>query len=425
MDRILALFKVKELRTKLLIVAFILLVSRVLASIPVPGVDVKALATVLANNQLLGLMGMLSGGTMAKLSIVMLGLGPYITATIIMQIFMLVFPSLKALYYEEGAAGRAKFNRYSRYLTVPFAAVQAYGLLKVFASQGVFLSNPSLSSMLVSVLVVTAGSLVMVWLGELITEQQIGNGVSLLIFAGIVSALPTALGNLWTTRSVAMFPTYIAFAVVALVVIAGVVLINEGERKVPVSYARQVRGNKVFGGVSSYLPLKTNQAGVIPIIFAASLLMLPQVLANIVHAFSTQWGTAITAAVNSFMNNSLAYGITYFVLIFVFTYFYTAITFDPKEIAKNLQRSGGFIPGIRPGDATAVFLKAITARITLFGALSLGLIAIFPLISQYVFAGGKMLTIGGTGLLIVVSVALETAKQIDSQLTVREYDSIR
>jgi preprotein translocase subunit SecY len=423
MGRILNIFKIKDLRNKVLIVAGLLVCSRVLAAIPIPGVQQAALRNLLAGNQLLGFLSVFSGGALSTLSIAMLGLGPYITSTIIMQLLTMIFPALKSMYYEEGTVGRAKFNRYSRYLTVPLALLQSYGFLRLLTSEGV-LTNLGLGQTIVSVIVATAGSLVMVWFGELITEQKIGNGISLLIFAGIVAKLPTDFRNTVLTYTPGSLPTYIAMAVLGLVVIAGVVLMNEGVRKIAISYAKRIRGNKVYGGVSTYLPLKVNQSGMIPIIFAISVLLIPQFLGQIIAGLSIHAATVINGAVNGFLNNHWLYGISYFLLVFIFTFFYTAITFDPNEIAKNLQKSGGFVPGLRPGEPTAQYIKKVSSRITLFGGLFLGIIAVLPLITQ-AFTNTQSLTIGGAALLIVVAVALDSADQIDSQLTVREYEGIR
>ena len=423
MIRILNIFRIRELRNKVFIVAFILLCSRVLAAIPIPGVDTQALKGLLSGNQLLGFLNIFSGGALANLSIAMLGLGPYITATIIMQLLTMIFPKLKAIYYEEGAAGRAKFNRYSRYLTVPLAMLQSYSFLKLLISQGV-LTHITWQQSVMGVIVATAGSMILVWLGEIITEQKLGNGVSLLIFAGIVSRLPIDLRNALLSYTPRMLTTYLVFAALAVVVIAGVVIMNEGVRKIPVSYAKRIRGNRVYGGVSTYLPLKVNQAGVIPIIFAISVLLLPQFAGQVFMAFSPHIGKIINDSAMKLLNNQLFYGAFYFVLVFIFTYFYTAVTFDPKEISKNLQRSGGFVPGLRPGEPTSTYLSKVISRITLFGALFLGIIAILPLATQVLVTSSAALTIGGTALLIVVAVALDTAQQIDSQLTVREYERI-
>jgi len=415
-------FKIKDLRSRVLTVAVILVAFRVLANIPIPGVDKDALQAFFSSNQLLGFLNIFSGGALSNLSIAMLGLGPYITAVIIMQLLTMIFPRLKELYYEEGEQGRTKFNAYSRYLTVPLAAMQGYGFLRILASQGI-LPNLTLASTLMNVLIVVAGSMVLVWFGELITEQKMGNGVSLLIFAGIVSAFPTAVRNAIVSYTPSQISTYIAFVAVALAVIVGIVLVNEGERKVPISYAKRVRGNKMYGGVSSYLPFRVGQAGVIPIIFAISLLLFPQFFGQIIAGFSPGLGATINDFTTGLLNNSLIYGLLYFILVFLFTYFYIGITFDPEEISKNLQRSGGFVPGIRPGEPTAGFLKGIVSKITFFGGMFLGFIAVLPILTQ-TFTGTQALTIGGTSILIVVAVVIESAKQIDAEITVREYEGV-
>ncbi len=422
MNKFLQVFKIPDLRKKVLIVLFLLLVFRLLAAIPVPGVDSGRLHDFFNSNQLLGFLDLFSGGGLSNLSVVMLGVGPYITATIIMQLLTIIFPNLKKAYYEEGAEGRAKFNRISRYLTVPLAMMQAYGFINLLTSRGVVPPLP-INQLLINVIVITAGSLLLMWIGELISEYKIGNGVSLIIFAGIVSSLPQKIGQSLLNFSPEMIPTYITFIVLAIIVIAGVVYISEGERKVPVSYAKQVRGNKMYGGASTYLPLKVNQAGVIPIIFAISLLLFPQFFAQAISIISKEWSLTVNQFVSSFFNNIFLYSALYFVLVVLFTYFYTAITFDPEEISKNLQRSGGFIPGIRPGQATSLMIGKIVHRTTLFGALFLGIIAILPNLTQ-IATGIKAFSLGGTSLLIVVSVALEVMKQIESQLTVREYEGI-
>lgn len=417
------IFKIPDLRKKIFIVAFWLIVFRALAAIPIPGIDAARLQAMLASNQIFGFFNLFSGGGLENLSIMMLGVGPYITATIIMQLLTMVFPRLKEIYYEEGPVGRAKFNRISRYLTVPLAALQSYGFLNLLISQQV-LSPLGFNQILQNVIVISAGSIILTWVGELITEQKIGNGVSLIIFAGIVASLPNMIKGAAVSYDPSQLPTYLAFVILAVLIVAGVVFVNEGERKIPVSYTKRIRGNRVYGGAMSYLPLKVNQAGVIPIIFAISILLFPQFFAQLSSIVSPDFSVKAQEIVNKFLNNSFIYGAIYFGLVFVFTYFYTSVTFDPKEISKNLQRSGGFIPGIRPGDPSGEFLKKVTGRITLFGATFLGLVAILPIITQ-VLTGVQTLTIGGTAILIVVSVALETMKQIDSQLVIREYETIR
>lgn len=420
MNKFLQLFKIKDLRNKILIIIGLLVFFRILAAIPVPGIDAARLREFFASSQLFSFLGVMAGSTLSKLSVIMLGVGPYITSTIIMQLLTMIFPRIKEIYYEEGAAGRAKFNRISRFLTVPLAALQGYGFMNLLISQGV-LPSLGLFTIIKDVIVITAGSMVLMWIGEIITEQKMGNGISLIIFAGIVSSLPSAIGNIIKTYNPSDLPTYISFAVVAVLVVAGVVFINEGERKIPVSYAKQVRGNKMYGGVSSYLPLKVNQAGVIPIIFAISVMLLPQFVAQMTAVFSKGLSLRLTEIVVNYFNNQYIYSSIYFVMVVVFTYFYTAVTFDPSEISKNLQRSGGFITGIRPGESTTAFLGKTINRITLWGAIFLGVIAILPNILM-IITKVSFLTIGGTAILIVVSVALETMRQVNSQLLVREYE---
>jgi len=422
MDRFLQIFKIKELRNKILIVAAILIAYRAFCAIPIPGIDALRLQNYFNSNQLFGFLNFFSGGGLSNLSIMMLGVGPYITSTIIMQLLTIIFPKFKEMYYEEGAAGQAKFNRWSRIIAVPLALAQAYGFLTLLISQGV-LDRPDPFSMIRNVVIVACGSMIALWFGELITEQKVGNGISLIIFAGIISRIPSGIGTALAAYTPDLLVAYISFVIIALLLIIGVVYLNEGERKIPVAYARRVRGNKMYGGSQSYLPLKVNQAGMIPLIFAISVLLFPQFIAQIVAVFSPVIGLKINTFVTGFVANQLAYNTVYFFLVFIFTYFYTAITFNPEEVAKNLQRSGGFVPGIRPGENTEKFFGSVVNRITLWGAAFLGIIAILPgLVSK--FTGVATLTVSGTAILIVVSVALETMRQVDSQLTVREYEGI-
>lgn len=423
MPKLFQIFKVKDVRNKILIVVGWFIVFRLLAAIPIPGIDAEKLKTLFASNQIFGFFNLFSGGSLNNLSVMMLGVGPYITATIIMQLLTMIFPALKAMYYEEGAAGKAKFNRYSRYLTVPLAALQGYGFLNLLVSQQVLVPL-TIQEIIKNVIVITAGSMILTWIGEIITEQKIGNGTSLIIFAGIVSGFPNAVRTALLSYSPNAVPTYLSFIILSILIIAGVVFVSEGERKIPVAYAKRIRGNKAYGGVSTYLPLKVNQAGVIPIIFAISILLFPQFISQIFSVISPDISLKLQELVNRFLSNQIIYGLIYFVLVIVFTYFYTSVTFDPSEISKNLQRSGGFIPGIRPGEPSSSFLAQITSRITLFGAIFLGLVAILPILTQ-ILTGIQTLTIGGTALLIVVSVAIETMKQIDSQLVLREYEGIQ
>ena len=418
--KFLQIFKIPDLRNKIFFVLTMLAIFRLAATIPIPGVDIERLRLFFGSNQFFGLLNIFSGGALDNLSIVMLGVGPYITGSIIMQLLTMIFPRFKELYYEEGEAGRQRFNQYSRLLTVPLALLQAFGLMMLLIRQQV-LAPLSYFDLGINMIAVTAGSMLLMWLGELITEKGIGNGISLLIFAGIVSSLPQVIRQLYLTFDVSQIPTLVAFAAVALVVITAVVFITEAERPIPVSYAKRVRGTRVYGGVSTYLPLRVNQAGVIPIIFALSIILFPTLIGSFLSGVDNPTIRTISSFLINFTSNQLLYGVLYFVFVFLFTYFYTAVTFDPNEIATNLQKQGGFVPGIRPGPPTAALLAHTLNRITLFGALFLGLVAVLPLIIQQA-SGISALAIGGTSLLIVVSVVLETVKQIEGQLAMREYE---
>ncbi|MDP2946405.1 MAG: preprotein translocase subunit SecY [Patescibacteria group bacterium] len=419
-EKIIQVFKIKDLRNRIFFVLALLVVFRLMATIPVPGVDIIRLKSFFEDNQLFGLLNIFSGGALSNLSIVMLGVGPYITASIIMQLLTMLVPALKELYNEEGEIGRQKFNQYTRYLTVPMAVFSGYGLLVLLKNQQIIATQSSLV-FLSSVFVVVAGSIFLMWLGELITEKNVGNGISLLIFAGIIAGLPIALKQTLITYDPSQIPTYLAFIIVFLIVIAGVVVVTEGERAIPVAYAKRVRGNRVYGGSMAQLPLRVNQAGVIPIIFALSILLFPQLIAQVLGSVNILWLSQLARAMAEFLRNQFIYGSLYFLLVILFTYFYTAVTFDPDQISQNLQKQGGFIPGIRPGNSTAEYIKHILNRVVLIGAVFLGVIAILPIIVQY-FTGIVALTIGGTALLIVVSVVLESMKQVNSQLVTREYE---
>lgn len=417
-------WRVPELRKKILIVLSLLIVFRISAIIPVPGIARESLHSLFAGNQLFSLLDIFSGGGLSNLSVVMLGVGPYITASIVMQLLTMIVPSLEEMQKEEGEAGRRKINQWTRLLTVPLAALQGFGFLNLLQRGQAGASGALISftpwEMIVTLVTISAGTIFLMWLGELITEQGIGNGISLIIFMGIVGRLPSIISRTVTTWSPDLLMTYLAFAAVSVVVVAGVVIITEGQRSIPVSYAKRVRGNRMFGGVSTHLPLRVNQAGVIPIIFALSIMLFPGVIANFLLGVNNAWVAAAAARVVGAFQNQLFYGLLYFVLVVAFTYFYTSVTFDPKQISENVQKQGGFIPGIRPGRQTTLFLQYVVNRITLTGAFFLGAIAVLPLILQAV-TGLSTLTIGGTALLIVVSVVLETMKQVESQLTMREY----
>ncbi len=407
------------LRNRVLFVLAGLVLFRALASVPTPGVDIARLEQFFSNNQFFGLLNIFSGGGLSNLSLVMLGVGPYITASIIMQLLTVMSPKLKALYTEEGETGRQKFTQISRLLTLPLAILQGFGFLMLLQNQGV-LGELSTLAFVTNIMIVTAGSILLMWIGELVTEFGIGNGTSLIIFAGIVAGIPSAASQLAYNFSMADLPLYLAFVAVAIAIIFGVVYVTEAERPVPVTYAKQVRGNKTYGGVSTYLPLRLNQAGVIPIIFALSILLFPQMILNVLSNFDIAWVSRASDAVLGFLQSGWLYAAVYFVLVFLFTFFYTAVTFDPDSMSKNLQRNGAFIPGIRPGAHTSEYLGKVITRLTFVGALFLATIAVLPLVMQNL-TGIATLAIGGTALLIVVSVVLDFIRRIDSQISLREY----
>ena len=419
MNFITQIFRRPEIRNKVLFILALLAVAQLAHNIPIPAVDTSRLRDFMSQNALFGLYGTFTGGSLSTLSVAMLGLGPYITASIIMQLLTMIFPALEQMYKYEGEAGRTRFNQYSRLLTVPLAMIQGYGFLAILQRQDV-ISGLSGWHMLSSLAIITAGSVFLMWLGELITEKNLGNGTSLLILAGIVASFPQSIQQAVFTYTPDQLFTYIAFVLVALAVIAGVVFISEAQRNIPINYARRVRGMKQYGGVSTYLPMRVNNAGVIPIIFALSLLLFPGIIANFFVASKIASVASVATYISNILQNQLFYGIFYFVLVVLFTYFYTAITFDPKSIAENIQKQGGYIPGIRPGPQTTHFLHHLLNRVTLVGAIFLGLIAVLPNIVQG-FTGITAFTVGGTSILIVVSVALEIMKQVQAQLSLYEY----
>lgn len=407
------------LRNKVLFVFFALIIFRLLSAIPIPGIDTVELNRFLSNNQFFGILNIFSGGGLSNLSIIMLGVGPYITASIIMQLLTIMVPALKKIYHEEGEAGRKRFSQYSRLLTVPLAAVQGFSLLYILEQQNI-LFNLTAFDRISNLFIIIAGSILLMWIGELVSEFGIGNGVSLIIFAGIVASLPSQVSQLLFTFDVSQVPLYLAFLVFGVIVIAAIVLVTEAERPVPVTYAKRVRGTKVYGGGSTYLPLRVNQAGVIPIIFALSILLFPQMIGTFLSRFSNEILVKISQVLVSFTQTSIIYAVFYFVLVFLFTYFYTAVTFDPEALSTNLQKNGAFVPGIRPGPSTAEYISKVLTRITLLGASFLGLIAVLPLIMQRL-TGISSLALGGTSILIVVSVVLDLMKKVDSQVSMREY----
>ena len=412
---------VKDLRNKILFIIGILVCYRVLANIPLPGVDVVALKQLFEGNELLNLLNIFSGGGLSNISIVLLGVGPYITASIIMQLLTTLVPSVDRMYKEEGEQGRQKFNMITRILSVPLAALQSFSMLSLLRSQNI-LGDIDPFTVFVIVISAVAGTVLLMWLGELITEKGLGNGVSILIFAGIVSSLPTQASRFIVNWDSAQLFSYLLFFAIALITVAGVIVINEGQRTIPVSYAKRIRGAELSGGATSHLPLKVNQAGVIPIIFAVSLILIPTMLASVLARSSNVALADMALDVSAWLQNQWVYGILFFLLVVVFTYFYTAVVFDPNKISENLQKQGGYIPGIRPGSSTAQYLYHIINRITLAGSVFLGVIAVLPTVVQGV-TNVQALSLGGISILIVVSVVLEILKNTQSQMTMRSYES--
>ena len=413
------IFTDHAIRNRVLFVLGALVIFRALASIPIPGVNQAVLAEFFTNNEFLGLLNIFSGGGLSNLSIVMLGVGPFITASIIMQLLTVMSPKVKSLQTQEGEAGRARFVQYSRLLTLPFAIMQGFGFLKRLQKNGVLLTL-STFEFAVNVVLVVAGSILLMFIGEMVTEFGVGNGVSIIIFAGIVAILPSTLSQLLFAYEPTQLPLYVSAAVITLFVTYAVVFMTEAERPVPITHAKQSRGGSTYGASSSYLPLRLNQAGVIPIIFALSLLLFPTMLVNVLSGTNLPNIGAIEAAVNSFTNNLPLYGLVYFILVFIFTFFYTSVTFDPDSVSKNLQRSGAFVPGIRPGAQTADYLGTLVTRLTLVGATFLGLVAVLPSAMQFA-TGVSQLAVGGTALLIAVTVVLDLIRRLDAQVSMREY----
>jgi len=420
LNTIINAWKVPELKRRILFTAGIFIVFRLAAHVPVPGVDTTALKQPFSRSQLLGLLDIFSGGTLANFSIMALGLNPYINASIIFQLLTMVIPQLEALS-KEGEFGREKINQYTRIVTVPLAALQAFGMYALLRNQQIIGTlNPL--NLVGLVVTMTAGTIFLMWLGELISENGIGNGISMLIFAGIVGRFPVAFGQTLAVFEPGSFFNTAVFLVMAILVIAAIVVVNEADRKIRIQYARRITGRKVYGGQSTYLPLKINQAGVIPIIFAISLILLPSMIGNFLQGVPNPVLSKIAREMATvFSPGGLIYNLTYFFLVVGFTYFYTAVIFNPEKISEEIKKYGGFIPGIRPGAPTADYLNKILTRITLAGAIFLGLVAILPSLAQGL-TGVATMTLGGTGILIVVSVILETTKQLEAMLVMRSYE---
>ncbi|MBU4332705.1 preprotein translocase subunit SecY [Patescibacteria group bacterium] len=424
LSKLLQIFKIKDLRNKILFVLAMLVVFRLAAHVPLPGVNVEALKQFFASNQILGLLNVLSGGGMRTFSVVALGIGPYITASIVMQLLTMIVPKLEALS-KEGESGHQKINQYTRLLCVPLAIVQAYGMIVLLQKSGQgIIGELTFFQLSTTILTMAAGVVFLMWLGELMSEKKVGNGISLIIFAGIVSGIPTAIQRTIATFDRSQMMNLLFFVILGVVTIAGIVYITEAQRNIPVTYAKRIRGNRMYGGMSTYLPLRVNQAGMIPIIFAIALILFPPMIAQFFLRASSAWIVRGAEFVIEVFQNQVIYGILYFVLVVAFTYFYTSVVFHPHQIAENLQKQGGFVPGIRPGRPTAEYLGGVTNRIMLAGALSLGIIAVLPIISKGAFSGITSMAIGGASILIVVSVVIETVKQVEAQLEMREYEGI-
>ncbi|AKM82734.1 TPA: preprotein translocase subunit SecY [Candidatus Berkelbacteria bacterium] len=413
------IFTMKDLRNRILYAVGLLLAARILAHVPLPGVDLDALQSFFARNQIFGLFNMFSGGAMENFSVILMGVGPYITATIIFQLLTMIIPAMDELN-KEGESGRAKINYWTRIATVPLALVQSFSMIRILQSQSILGSLEPLqwATILVSV---TAGTILLMWLGELITENGIGNGVSLIIALGIISAIPGQVRNTLQLVDSGMIVGLIIYIAISIAVVVLIVLANEGTRQIPVSYARRIRGLKSYGGVDSFIPIRVNSAGVIPIIFAMSILLVPGVVANLLQNAKSEWLASSAAHMATFFQNNLYQGIIYFILVVAFTYFYTGIVLKPTDMAENLQKQGGFIPGIRPGTETSNYLSKVVLYITLSSAIFLGAIAVLPYIVQAI-TNINTLVLGGTGILIMVSVIIETMRQIQAQLAMRSYD---
>ena len=419
-EKLQSIWRVKEVRNGLLFVLAMMVLFRFTAHIPLPGIDLDALHQFFQANQVLGLLNLFSGGTVMNFAVVALGVAPYITASIIFQLLSMIIPQLEAIR-KEGEQGQKRINQWTRLLTVPLAIIQSFGLIQLLRqSQFNILTKTDPLHIVTLIATVTAGTVFLMWIGELMSEKKVGNGLSLLIFAGILASLPTAFGQLAATYDSSQFLTYAAYVVMSVLTIVGVVFITEGQRNIPVQYARQIRGTA--GGGATSLPLRVNMAGVIPIIFAISILLFPSVLAQFFVSARSAWVANAAQWIIQIVQNQTFYGIAYFSLVVLFTFFYTSVVFQPDQIAENLQKQGGFIPGIRPGKPTSEYLQSIVYRINLIGALFLGLIAVLPIIVQGA-GGSSLFSVGGTSLLIVVSVVIESVKQVESQLTMREYDA--
>jgi len=414
-----AFYKIPEIRNKILFTLFIIFIFRILSHIPVPSVDVNSVRAFIQSNQLLGLFDLFSGGGLKNFSIVTLGLAPYINASIIVQLFTTIIPSLEELS-KEGEYGREKINQYTKFLTFPISIAQSFGFYSLLKAQGVLPQLSTLDTITV-VASMVAGTYILLWFGDLVTEKGLGNGISLLIFVGIVAALPETVYRFVFLLTPETILSAVVFGVATLLITGSVVMVNEGVKNIPLEYGR--RANTGTSRVTSSLPLKVNQVGVIPVIFAASLVLIPSFLGSSLISSQNSLLRDLGFFFNTnFQQNSFLYNLVMFLLVLAFTYFYTSLQFNPDKIAEDVKKRGGFIPGIRPGMNTSAYLKSIISKITLGGGIFLGLIAILPYLIQ-TFIGFSTFALGGTSLLIIVSVVLDTLRKMESMVVTRKYDS--
>ena len=419
-------FKLPDLRRKIIFTLGVLVIFRLAAHIPVPGVNPESLRQLFQANQLLGLLDMFSGGAMSHFSVMAMGVYPYITASIVLQLLQPIIPALDELS-KEGEAGRNKMNQYTILLTIPLAFLQAFSQASLLARsqsgmpaaiENFGFTGATWLPTLATLLTLTAGTMFAIWLGELIDERGVGNGISIIIFGGIVTEIPARVGRLLVSNPWAL----VFFVIITLITVVGIVIIQEGQRRIPVQYAKRVRGTKVYGGQSTHIPLQVNAAGMIPLIFAVSIMIMPGVVSSYFVYSSTPWIASVAKFIyHTFDSNGNLYWILYFLLVIGFTYFYTDVIFQQQNLAENLQRQGGFVPGIRPGKRTAEYLNGVVQRITLVGAVFLGVVAILPWLVRPLTNTTEML-VTSTGLLIVVGVVLDTMKQLEAQLLMRHYE---
>jgi len=422
-------FRTPDLRKKLLFTVFIIAVFRLGAALPTPGVSERAIQLCLGtakNNSVLQLVNLFSGGALQKLTVFALGIMPYITASIILQLLAVVIPRLEALR-KEGQTGQAKITQYTRYLTIGLAILQSTGIIALARSGSLIpgcsanlIPNPSVFTITTMVIIMTAGTAVIMWLGELLTDRGVGNGMSVLIFTQIIAVIPGQLQLIYNERGAFVFGMVL---IMGVAIIAFVALMEQAQRRIPIQYAKRMVGRRMYGGTSTYIPLKVNQAGVIPVIFASSLLYIPELAAQLFGRNATSgWANWVNQNLTLTNRPELAYAVAFFLLILFFTYFYVSITFNPTEVADGMKKSGGFIPGIRPGGPTAGYLSYVLSRLTAAGSLYLGLVALIPVIAIGLLGATAQFPLGGTSILIAVGVGLDTVKQIESQLQQRNYE---